>query len=68
MTVCFSHCDGRLRIGIEDDGGGHGRVPVQSTPGHGLTGMRERVAVHGGSLAVGPRPDGGWAVLAELPA
>ncbi|WP_432985517.1 sensor histidine kinase [Dactylosporangium sp. CA-233914] len=37
-------------------------------PGHGLTGMRERVAVFGGTLAAGPRTDGGFTVRAEFPA
>lgn len=36
-------------------------------PGHGLTGMRERVALLGGSLAAGPAPDGGFVVSAVLP-
>jgi signal transduction histidine kinase len=36
-------------------------------PGHGLTGMRERVALLGGSLAAGPSPDGGFEVSAVLP-
>jgi signal transduction histidine kinase len=36
-------------------------------PGHGLTGMRERVALLGGSLSAGPAPDGGFVVAAVLP-
>ena len=40
--------------------------PVRS--GHGLPGMRERAALHGGSLAAGPEPGGGFAVRATLPA
>ena len=36
-------------------------------PGHGLAGMRERVALLGGSLSAGPAPDGGFVVRAMLP-
>jgi signal transduction histidine kinase len=36
-------------------------------PGHGLAGMRERVALLGGSLTAGPAPDGGFVVSAVLP-
>jgi signal transduction histidine kinase len=42
-------------------GSGHG-------PGQGLAGMRERVALLGGSLSAGPAPDGGFVVSAVLPA
>jgi signal transduction histidine kinase len=43
-------------------GNGHGPGPR-----HGLTGMRERVALLGGSLSAGPSPDGGFIVSAVLP-
>jgi signal transduction histidine kinase len=48
---------------IVDDGCG----PVASNGGHGLVGMRERVAVVGGRLDAGPRAGGGFAVRAWLP-
>jgi signal transduction histidine kinase len=35
--------------------------------GHGLTGMRERIGVYGGSLQAGPSADGGWRIWARLP-
>jgi signal transduction histidine kinase len=45
----------------------HGRGGAASSGGHGLVGMRERVDLYGGSLEVGPRPDGGFRVHARLP-
>jgi signal transduction histidine kinase len=36
-------------------------------PGHGIAGMRERVALVGGSISTGPREEGGFAVSAVLP-
>lgn len=35
--------------------------------GLGLVGMRERIAVLGGTLEVGRRPEGGWRVCATIP-
>ena len=48
-------------------------VPVAYAPGprtgsgHGIIGMRERVAVFGGQFAAGPAPDGGFVVRACFP-
>jgi signal transduction histidine kinase len=55
-----------LHVSVTDDG--PRAVPEESGGGHGLVGMRERVAMLDGNLSAGPRPDHeGWAVTADLP-
>ena len=55
-----------LDIEVADDGSGGGAPSVDGS-GHGLIGMRERVALYGGELSAGPRGEGGYAVHARLP-
>jgi signal transduction histidine kinase len=55
---------GGVRLEVRDDGGGAASVPP---PGYGITGMRERAALLGGTCDAGPAPGGGWVVAATLP-
>jgi signal transduction histidine kinase len=53
-----------LQIVIADDGDSQPALP---DGGRGIAGMRERVALYGGDLNIGPRPGGGFAVSARFP-
>ncbi len=73
-TVTIRYEPGAVRLEILDDGPAdasaldHTAPVAGETPGgHGLLGMRERVAVWGGTLEAGLRPEGGYAVRALLP-
>ena len=65
-SVRIDYRPGWLRLEVTNEG-----PAVQAPPaaeGHGILGMRERAATVGGLLTAGPRPGGGFQVLAELPA
>jgi signal transduction histidine kinase len=55
-----------VTIDIDDDGSGN-PDDRSAGAGHGLVGMRERVALFDGELDAAPRPEGGYAVHARLP-
>ena len=62
--VTIAYTAESIEIEVSDNG------RVAATPdrlGHGLQGMRERVALHGGSMSAQPRPGGGFVVRVWLP-
>lgn len=65
--VVIRYRPGELEVGVSDDGRGLAAALEGRPTGHGLLGMRERVALYGGTLAVGPRPGGGFDVRARIP-
>jgi signal transduction histidine kinase len=65
--VLVRYSPGAVAVEIADDGrAGADEGPGDGT-GHGLIGMRERVAVFGGELTAGPVPGGGYRMAARLP-
>ena len=68
VTVSVGQEAGAVLLRVANGPGGAAGPPGDGHgPGHGLTGMRERVALLGGSLSAGPAPDGGFVVSAVLP-
>jgi signal transduction histidine kinase len=63
VHVCYGPAE--LTVQVDDDGRAAPGQPL--VPGVGLIGMRERVTALGGRLTAGPRPEGGFTVLAEIP-
>jgi signal transduction histidine kinase len=55
-----------LRVRITDSGGGS-RASTAAGSGRGLVGLRERLAIYGGTLETGHLPDGGYHVSAVIP-
>lgn len=56
----------QIEVSIIDDGHSGG-APNSAGPGHGITGMRERMSLFSGTLQTGPMPGHGYRVLATVP-
>jgi len=63
-TVSLHYEPDGLVLQVTDDGLG---AAAADGPGHGLTGMRERIEMYGGTVDAGPLPGGGYQVTARLP-
>lgn len=65
VAVTYARAPHEVQVDLANTGSDGSRAMVSS--GHGLVGMRERVAVFGGSLDASPTLDGGFSVRALLP-
>jgi len=67
VTVCYTA--DTLEIEVVDDGRGAAAPLISGADGggHGLIGMKERVALFGGKLEAGPVLTGGYRVFARMP-
>jgi signal transduction histidine kinase len=72
--VLVRYAPGRLDVEVEDNGRGLPRAPVNgasangsATGGHGLLGIRERVALYGGTVELVPSSSGGVRLAVSLP-
>jgi signal transduction histidine kinase len=66
VRVTIEYGAHRLRVSVTDDGSTQ-PDPTSAGGGHGLVGMRERVAMLGGTLLAGSHDEGGFEVVADLP-
>jgi signal transduction histidine kinase len=72
-AVTIRYTPDGVTVSVTDDGRGAAARPAPATStagdstGHGLSGMRERVELYGGTVTAGPRSGGGYQVTATLP-
>jgi signal transduction histidine kinase len=66
VTLCYTDQDVSVEV-TNDETPGSERGQYVVIPGHGLIGMRERVAVCDGEFSAQPTPGGGFRVAARLP-
>ena len=67
VLLRLSTSDEQAELTVLNNGQESSQEPEQRAPGFGLRGMRERVALLGGTLRTGPEPEHGWRVEVVLP-
>ncbi len=67
LEVRVAYLADALELTIRDNGEGGSEDAVRASTGHGLVGMRERVALFGGELEAGTSDLGGFTVRSRLP-
>lgn len=65
LESSLSAAEGMIALTVEDDGGGD-PAQINAAPGHGILGIRERIAAFGGSLSIS-RAERGVRVAALIP-
>ncbi len=65
VTVELCHSGDEVTVTVRDDAPAPSATATPGT-GRGVIGMRERIALYGGTLEVGPRDGFGWQVHARL--
>jgi signal transduction histidine kinase len=65
-SVLIEYGTDQLRVEVTDSGGTPGASATTGN-GHGLIGLRERLAIYGGTLTAGLRLTGGYRVTAQIP-
>jgi signal transduction histidine kinase len=65
-SVVIGHRGDWLEIEVTDTGGAPG-PQSRAGNGRGLIGLRERLAVYGGTLVAGPGTGGGYRIMARIP-
>ncbi|MDR8020043.1 sensor histidine kinase [Nesterenkonia aerolata] len=63
VDMALTYRPEEVEVRVADDG----RGPTDDVGGHGLVGMRERTAAHGGTFQAGARVGGGFELVAVLP-
>jgi signal transduction histidine kinase len=66
-AVVVRYAPAELEVRVTDGGQGRQAAQPAEPPGHGLLGMRERIALYGGELSAQNRPGGGFEVGARIP-